>query len=419
MSKVAQRLAGRYYWRWEKEQDAECVSRSSGGRCSSRVTQWQCLNGCYQLREIQMVKLVNGNWTYCDKLAHPATPRPLPIFSLPKHNTMLTRRMGRRTDIVNVQMIMKDDAGCIPARYQQLVEVFINVKTEALLPQRPIDHAINLELDYNLPLGQIYNRSQFQLMILLTYIDMILTNGFIQRSMMSASALILFARMKDARLQLFVNYWALNLGMVKNKYPLSLKAELLYQVREAWIFTKLNLQNAYNLILRNTSARVMTASQTGDDLFKCRVMPSGLSNTQTSFQAYYHDLLWPYIDGFTMCYTDNILIYWTNEKAHEDHIWKVLQHLLQFELYCNARKCWFGVQEISFHAFFINSDAVGQESARIATFENWLTAELVWDVQALLRFMIIYQRFIDKHANMTTSISHLLTNRGSQKWEWT
>jgi len=115
MSRVAGSITGRHHGRWEKPQDAECASSSSGGSCGRRVTQWWCLNDCYRLAETRREKLVNGAWSYCDKPSDPAIPGPLPISTLPKHATRLIR-IG--TDIVNVEMVT-DDGGRIPPQYQE------------------------------------------------------------------------------------------------------------------------------------------------------------------------------------------------------------------------------------------------------------------------------------------------------------
>ena len=45
-----------------------------------------------------------------------------------------------------------------------------------------------------------------------------------------------------------MDYRALNLATVKNRYPLPLISERLEHVREARIFTKLDLCGAYHLI---------------------------------------------------------------------------------------------------------------------------------------------------------------------------
>jgi len=115
MSRVAGSMTGRHHRMWEKRQDAECASRSSGGSCGRRVTQWRCLNDSYRLAETRREKLVNGAWFYCDEPSDPAIPGPLPISTLPKHATRLMR-IG--TDIVNMEMVT-DDGGRIPAQYQE------------------------------------------------------------------------------------------------------------------------------------------------------------------------------------------------------------------------------------------------------------------------------------------------------------
>jgi len=50
------------------------------------------------------------------------------------------------------------------------------------------------------------------------FIEANLANGFIQRSSSQAAAQILFAKIKDAGLRLCVDYGALNLATVKNRY---------------------------------------------------------------------------------------------------------------------------------------------------------------------------------------------------------
>jgi len=80
--------------------------------------------------------------------------------------------------------------------------------------------------------------------MLKVYIETNLANGFIQWSSSPAEEPILFAKKKDRGRQLCVDYRALNLGTVKNRYPLPLISEMLAHVRSAQIFTRLDLRNA-------------------------------------------------------------------------------------------------------------------------------------------------------------------------------
>jgi hypothetical protein len=119
-----------------------------------------------------------------------------------------------------VEMVTTVDRGRIPGQYQQFIEDFSKEKSETLPPHRPTDQAIELEPNYQLPHGWIYNLSEFELKTLKAYIETNLANGFIQQSSSSAAALILFGRQNDRGQSLCVDYQALSLGMVKNRYPL-------------------------------------------------------------------------------------------------------------------------------------------------------------------------------------------------------
>jgi len=126
-------------------------------------------------------------------------------------------------------------------------------------------------------------------------------------------------------------------------------------------------------------------------------------------------------------YLDDTLIYWTNEKEHEEHVRQVLQRLREIGLYCKAEKCQFGVSEVGFLGFLITPDGVGMESDRISTIEDWLTMKSVRDGLVLLRFTNFYRRFIRKYAKVTLLLTELLKkseksrrkkSEGSAKWEW-
>jgi hypothetical protein len=213
-----------------------------------------------------------------------------------------------------------DDGGYIPAKYSECVEVFSKAKEEALPPHRSIDHAIDLESGYKLPYGRIYNLSEVKLRILKAYIETNLANGFIQRSSSPVAEPILFVKQKDGRLQLSVDYRALNSGTIKNHYQLPLISEMLDRLYGAQIFTKLDLRNAYHLIQIKEDNEYKMAILTRYGQFEYQVMPFGLTNEPATFQPYIDECLWPYIDDFTLCYRDDIQIYSTNEKEHEEQV---------------------------------------------------------------------------------------------------
>jgi len=329
--------------------------------------------------------------------------------------------------------VCTDDGGYIPAKYSEFVEVFSKTNADTLALHRSIDHAINLEPGCKIPYGRIYNLSEVELKTLKAYIKTNLPNGFIQRSSSPATAPILFAKKNDGGLRLCVDYRAHNSTTIKNRNPLPLISEMLDRMHGAQIFTKLDLRNAYHLIQITEGDEYMTAFRTRYSQFEYPVMPFGVTHTPATFQSCIDDCLRAYIDDFAVCYLDDILIYSTNEKEHDEHGWKVLERLREFSLYCKAEKCQFGVSEVGFVGFVINSEGVSMESDRISTIKDRLTPKSVQDIQVLLGFANCYRRFIRKYAKITLPLTELVRRtemarapRASEgphwpapKWEWT
>jgi hypothetical protein len=122
-------------------------------------------------------------------------------------------------------------------------------------------------------------------------------------------------------------------------------------------------------------------------------MPFGLSNSPATFQAYIDDCLRPFLDDFTVCYLDDILIYSNTPEEHEEHVKKVLARLREFGLFVKAAKCEFGVKKIGFLGFVISEDGVGMEGDRVATIEDWPAPGSIHEVQVFLGFTNFYRRF--------------------------
>ena len=88
-----------------------------------------------------------------------------------------------------------------------------------------------------------------------------------------------------------VDYRALNEGTIGSRYPLPLVRETLMRLAQAWIFNKLEIREANNLIRMKEGDEWMTAFRTCYGLFESLVMPFRLTNATTTFQNFINDAL--------------------------------------------------------------------------------------------------------------------------------
>lgn len=84
--------------------------------------------------------------------------------------------------------------------------------------------------------------------------------------------------------------------------------------------------------------REMAAFACHTGLFQFRVMPFGRANVPGIFQQFMHIVL-SRIEGFTMAYLDNILVFSETPKQHFDYVGQVLRLLRKHSLKMKLSKC--------------------------------------------------------------------------------
>jgi len=136
-----------------------------------------------------------------------------------------------------------------------------------------------------------------------------LKQGQISHSKSPAGTPILFVPKPHGRLRSVVDYRGLNKVTVHNKYPIPLMTELRDQVRDAQIFTKLDLKDGFHLIRIRKGDEWKTAFRTRYGYYQYRVMPFGLVNVPATFQTLMNEILREFLDQGVVVYIDDILIY--------------------------------------------------------------------------------------------------------------
>lgn len=126
-----------------------------------------------------------------------------------------------------------------------------------------------------------------------------------------------------------VDYRALNSVTIKDRFPMPTIDELLDDLGHASWFLKLDLRQGFHQILMAEDDIPKTAFRTHQGHYEYRVMPFGLSNEPSTFQATMNALLQPFLRKFTVVFFDDILVYSTTLDDHLHHLTLVFEALLQ------------------------------------------------------------------------------------------
>jgi len=302
----------------------------------------------------------------------------------------------------------------IPAEYHEFLTLFSEALAKNLPPQRPYDHKIPLREGYTPPFGPLYWMSRTEVQTLKEWWEENLSKRFIRASFSPAASPILFVKKTDVSLQLCVDYHGLNEGTIKNCYPLPLLQETVIWLSKAKYFTTLDIRSVYNLVRMAQGEEWKPAFQKCYRLFESLVMPFGLMNAPSDFQALISDVLCTYLDGFSTAFLEDIFIHSNTLKEHKEQVYKVLQALSHAGLHLKPEKCHFHEQEVKYLGFIMTTKGIQMDLEKVFCVWGWVTPKNVTDVQYFLGFANFYRRFIKDYSKVGTPLTRMTKKEGGK-----
>ena len=300
---------------------------------------------------------------------------------------------------------------------KEFEDVFPDELPLSLPPPRNIDHRIDLYPDSVPPTRPIYPLSLFEMDELKRQLTEFTEKGFIRPSSSPYGAPVLFVKKKEGDMRMCVDYRALNKQTIKNTYPLPRIDELMDQLKDAKVFTKIDLRSGYHQIRMHNPDIPKTAFRTRYGLFEFLVMPFGLTNAPATFMRLINDVFRQEMDEFVIAYLDDILIYSKDLPDHLKHLRQVLLRLREHRLYAKLSKCDFYKTEVPFLGHLITGTGIAVDPRKIKTIQDWPPLERVKDIQAFLGLVNYYRRFIPNLAKIAAPLTELL--KKENPWKWT
>ncbi|KAK8694738.1 hypothetical protein V6N13_072283 [Hibiscus sabdariffa] len=170
---------------------------------------------------------------------------------------------------------------------------------------------------------------------------------------------VLFVKKKDVSMRLCIDYRQLNRVTIKNKYPLPRIEDLLDQLKDASIFSKINLRSGYYQIRVKDADNIQAVSLQ----VRC-------------------------------CFHRRILIYSRNKDEHAEHLRIVLQTLRDRQLFAKFSKCEFWISKVPFLGHIISANGIMVDPKKVQTILDWRPPRNVGEVQSFLGLAGYYKRFV-------------------------
>jgi hypothetical protein len=197
----------------------------------------------------------------------------------------------------------------VPSYLHSFTYVFGDEGFKELPPSRPgIDHRIDTKPGFEPRRAKAYALSPSESKAVREFLDEHLAKGSIVPSISPQASGFFFVAKKDGSSRPCQDYRYINEWTVKNAYPLPLIPPLMNKLRDAKVFTKMDVRWGYNNIPIHPEDRWKAAFITEYGLFEPTVMFFGLCNSPATFQAFMNRIFEKEIaEGWMIVYMDDIL----------------------------------------------------------------------------------------------------------------
>ncbi|PNY04552.1 hypothetical protein L195_g000976 [Trifolium pratense] len=281
-------------------------------------------------------------------------------------------------------------------------------KPTHLPPPRFTDHNIPL-VPNAAPINvRPYRYPHAQKLEIKLQVHKLLRNGWIQPSNSPFSSHVLLLKKKDGTWRMCVDYRALNVVTIKDRFPLPTVDELLDELGSARVFSKLDLTSGFNQIRLQPQDCLKAAFRTHDGHYEYKVMPFGLCNAPATFQATMNNIFRPLLRKIVIVFFDNILVFSANEEQHVEHLEHVFHLLPKHQLYLKAPKFFFSQSQIDNLGHVVARGTVAPDPYKVQAIVDWPSPKNLKALRWFLGLSGYYRKFIKGYASIALPLTALL-----------
>ncbi|CAH1994743.1 unnamed protein product [Acanthoscelides obtectus] len=222
---------------------------------------------------------------------------------------------------------------------------------------------------------------------------------------------------ENGEVRLCIDMRRANEAIIRENHPLPTMDKLLPKMKNAKVFTKLDIKDAFHQLEIDPASRHITTFITSKGLFRYKRLMFGISCAPEIFQKTLERMLLG-CEG-VVNYIDDILIYGKDSLEHDLRLKKVISVLNENNVVIRNDKCCFRMEKVSFLGHELSGEGVRPLKKYISTIKEFRAPKTTGELQSFLGLVNFVSKWIPNYATVTEPLKILLRNKTGNRTDIT
>ncbi|XP_043659792.1 uncharacterized protein K02A2.6-like [Drosophila teissieri] len=205
-----------------------------------------------------------------------------------------------------------------------------------------------------------------------------------------------------------------NRAILRENYPLPTFESFMTKLRNAKLFSRLDLKDAYHQLELDEASRPITTFITPRGLFRYKRLMFGINAAPEIFQRRLEELLSSCEN--VMNYIDDVIIFGNSEQEHDAAVKKVRKVFKEYNILLNDEKCIWKTTKIKFLGHILTNTGIMADPEKIAAIGSFRAPKNKEETRSFLGLVTYVGKFIPDLADLTEPLRGLL--KKDEKFIW-
>ena len=213
---------------------------------------------------------------------------------------------------------------------------------------------------------------------------------------------------KSGDVRICVDLKHLNESIVRERYIIPSKDEILGQLAGAAVFSSLDAESGFWQIPLDEESQKMTTFITPFGRYCYQRLPFGISSAPEIFQRKMSELFKD-MDGVVV-YLDDVLVFGSTVEEHDACLAKVLEVVKASSLKLNDAKCVYRQTKLKFLGHIISKDGIAVDGDKVSAIRKLAPPTNVTELKRILGMVNYLAAHVDNLATILEPMYKLLKN---------